>query len=205
MKEHVANVLSLTNLSLGFLSIFLSIQGYFLYAAYFILVGALLDTIDGTLARLLKVDGSFGKELDSFGDITSFGLAISIFIVLSFSNLEPYFFYSLIGLSLIFVISGVVRLSRFNISNLKGIFEGMPITVNGFVIPILYIFGFFTIYIVSGWLILSSVLMLSKFKIGKPSLKKKKKKSKEIELKDEEPEEEEKEETPIVPLPIFGD
>jgi len=200
MKNQIANILSMIILSLGFFSIFLSIQGFFLYAAYLIIVAAIIDGINALILKTLETNVEFGKALSSISGLISFVVSPAFFsYVILFQGFQFPFNYVLLALPLALVLSGTLRAARLNSGKITG-WHGMKMSFN-VVMPILFIFNFFSIYIVSGWIILSSVLMLSNFRIRKPSLKKKKK-AKEVEIK-EEPEEE-KEETPIVPLPFFG-
>ena len=209
MKEQIANILTLTNFSLGFISIFLSIQGLFLYAAYFIIAAVAIDAVDGTVSRLLKTSSVFGKELDNTSDFVSSALAPSVFSYLILSDkLLPPFSYIFIALLLAFVLSGLIRTARLNSGQITK-WNGMMITFN-VLIPFLYISNFFSLYIISGWMLLSSVFMLSKFSL-RDAFRRKRPKEKTLELKseseNEEPEKsksEEKEEG-LVPLSIFGD
>jgi CDP-diacylglycerol--serine O-phosphatidyltransferase len=74
----------------------------------------------------------FGKQLDSLADLVSFGLAPA---ALYHALREPGLGIELI--LILFVVCGMLRLARYNISNGKG-FEGVPITVNGLLFPILF-------------------------------------------------------------------
>jgi CDP-diacylglycerol--serine O-phosphatidyltransferase len=81
MKRIIAeipNLITLGNLLCGSLAIIALFQGYWYLAALLIVLAAVLDFLDGFAARLLKVSGPFGKELDSLADMVSFGLAPGI-------------------------------------------------------------------------------------------------------------------------------
>jgi len=81
MKRIIAeipNLITLGNLLCGSLAIIALFEGYWYIAALLILLAAVLDFLDGFAARLLKVSGPFGKELDSLADMVSFGLAPGI-------------------------------------------------------------------------------------------------------------------------------
>ena len=64
----------------GVVSILASVQGRFLLGAQLIFVSLILDGLDGTLARLLRGQSDFGGELDTFVDITSFGIAPAVLL-----------------------------------------------------------------------------------------------------------------------------
>lgn len=160
----------MSNLIFGFLSIGSSFLGDYQNAAIFILIGMMLDSMDGWMARKLGVESAFGKELDSLADIVTFGVAPAILIFgTTFSNM------GMIGLIIagMFPVFGAIRLARFNIdeeTSTKGYFTGVPITAAGGVIALLTIFNFIVPQAaLSAIYTLLCVLMVSKLKI--PSLK----------------------------------
>ena len=130
-----ADLMTLGNIFFGLLSIFFSIKREFSFAAIFLLAAVALDFLDGFAARKLKSPNEFGKQLDSLCDAVSFGVAPVVFMyLLGFNDVWHMMVYFL------FVFAGILRLARFNVSNADH-FEGMPITVNGLVIPLVYILG----------------------------------------------------------------
>ncbi|MFM8243818.1 MAG: CDP-alcohol phosphatidyltransferase family protein [Crocinitomicaceae bacterium] len=72
---NMANLLTVCNLLLGVFSIFCSLNGKLDWACYALLIAMACDFLDGMLARILKVSGDFGKQLDSLADMVSFGVA----------------------------------------------------------------------------------------------------------------------------------
>ena len=115
------------NLFCGYLSIWCSIRGTFEIAAYLIIVAAVLDALDGRIARLTNSASAFGEEYDSLADLVSFGVAPA---VLAYSwGLSDF---SRLGwlASFLFVVCGSMRLARFNIQTHvvdKKYFIGLPI------------------------------------------------------------------------------
>jgi len=115
------------NLFCGYLSIWCSIRGTFEIAAYLIIVAAVLDALDGRIARLTHSASEFGEEYDSLADLVSFGVAPA---VLAYSwGLSDF---SRLGwlASFLFVVCGSMRLARFNIQTHvvdKKYFIGLPI------------------------------------------------------------------------------
>ena len=83
-------MLTLLNLFLGVYAIKLGFGGALVKAAYLLLLSAFLDFLDGFAARLMKVSSDFGKQLDSFADFTSFGLAAAFLLY----NSYIYFHFS---------------------------------------------------------------------------------------------------------------
>ena len=82
------NILTLGGVCLGISSIKFSIDGNFNLAVTLILLAAILDALDGRVARLIKGTSEFGKELDSLTDFVSFGIAPVL--ILYFWELNNY-------------------------------------------------------------------------------------------------------------------
>ncbi len=115
------------NLFCGYLSIWCSIRGTFEIAAYLIIIAAVLDLLDGRIARLTNSTSEFGSEYDSLADLVSFGVAPA---VLAYSwGLSDFFRLGWLA-SFLFVVCGSMRLARFNIQTHivdKKYFVGLPI------------------------------------------------------------------------------
>lgn len=126
------SMMTVCNLSSGFVSIVLTSTGFYKYSAVFVLLAALFDCLDGKVARWLHAESHFGKELDSLADIVSFGAAPA-FLLASHFFMESFLF---IIPCLVFVICGALRLARYNIKDFSGVYEGVPITVAGIVIVV---------------------------------------------------------------------
>ena len=138
------NILTLGGVCLGISSIKFSIDGNYGLAVNFILFAAILDALDGRIARLIKGTSEFGKELDSLTDFVSFGIA-PVFI-LYFWNLNSY---GKLGwaIALIYSVCCVIRLARFNLTQVEesqewknNFFEGIPSPAGGLLIlmPLIY-------------------------------------------------------------------
>ena len=175
------NILTLGGVCLGISSIKFSIDGNFSLAVIFILLAAILDALDGRIARLIKGTSEFGKELDSLTDFVSFGIA-PVFI-LYFWELNNY---GKLGwaIALVYSVCCVLRLARFNLTKTdsqeewkNNFFEGVPSPAGGLLIlmPLIYdlsnlSFDFdlknFTPYLT----VIIALLLVSK--IPSPSLKK---------------------------------
>jgi CDP-diacylglycerol--serine O-phosphatidyltransferase len=117
-------------------------------ASIFIGVAALIDFLDGFVARLLKVPSEMGKQLDSLADGVSFGVAPGLiayqFLRLCFAQQEGGLDISLLALMPAFLLplAGAYRLARFNIdlTQSKG-FKGVPIPAAGLLFasfPLIY-------------------------------------------------------------------
>ncbi|WP_210366611.1 CDP-diacylglycerol--serine O-phosphatidyltransferase [Bacillus sp. REN3] len=137
----IPNTFTLGNLYCGFLSIGFAANGQFNNAAILVLIGMMLDSMDGRLARMLKADTKLGKELDSLADIVTFGVAPSFLVYYTY-----FYQFGLWGLLVagLFPLFGAYRLARFNISTDKtslNYFIGVPITAAGGIMAILTLFG----------------------------------------------------------------
>ena len=78
IKRNIPNIITLSNLFSGLLAILYAFGGHLNIAGGLIILGAFFDFFDGFVARLLKVSGEFGKQLDSLTDLITFGVAPSI-------------------------------------------------------------------------------------------------------------------------------
>nr|WP_245349948.1 CDP-diacylglycerol--serine O-phosphatidyltransferase [Cytobacillus eiseniae] len=163
-------MVTLGNLYCGFLSIGFAASGEFKNAAVLILIGMMLDSMDGRLARMLNADSTLGKELDSLADIVTFGVAPSFLVYYTY-----FYQFGMLGFAVagLFPLFGAYRLARFNISSTKSsmnYFVGVPITAAGGILAILTLFGdkipqIITTVVFTGM----CFLMVSKIRI--PSLK----------------------------------
>jgi len=175
------NILTLGGVCLGISSIKFSIDGNFSLAVTLILLAAILDALDGRIARLIKGTSEFGKELDSLTDFVSFGIA-PVFI-LYFWELNSY---GKLGwaIALIYSVCCVLRLARFNLTKhddnhawKNNFFEGIPSPAGGLIIliPLIYElsnFNFdFNLRFITPYLTIFIALMLVS-KVPTPSLKK---------------------------------
>jgi len=138
------NILTLGGVCLGISSIKFSIDGNYSLAVTLILCAAILDALDGRIARLIKGTSEFGKELDSLTDFVSFGIA-PVF-VLYFWDLNKY---GKLGwaITLVYSVCCVLRLARFNLTKVEesqewknNFFEGIPSPAGGLLIlmPLIY-------------------------------------------------------------------
>tara|TARA_B100001057_G_scaffold489968_1_gene577291 strand:- start:528 stop:1316 length:789 start_codon:yes stop_codon:yes gene_type:complete len=138
------NILTLAGVCLGISSIKFSIDGNYSLAITLIVIAAILDALDGRIARLIKGTSEFGKELDSLTDFVSFGIAPAF--ILYFWELNNY---GKLGwaITLIYSVCCVLRLARFNLTKIEvaedwknNFFEGIPSPAGGLLIlmPLVY-------------------------------------------------------------------
>ncbi|MFE7062752.1 CDP-diacylglycerol--serine O-phosphatidyltransferase [Sutcliffiella sp. NPDC057660] len=166
----IPNMFTLGNLFCGFLSVGFAANAQYSNAAILILIGMMLDSMDGRLARMLKADSNLGKELDSLADVVTFGVAPSFLVYYTY-----FYQFGLLGLAIagLFPLFGAYRLARFNVSptNSSGkYFTGVPITAAGGIMALLTLFGNYIPQIVTTVIFTAlCFLMVSRLKI--PSFK----------------------------------
>lgn len=114
MRVLLPNIVTLLSLCAGLTAIRYAVQGeaQFDRAVYAILIAAVLDGLDGRLARLLKGTSRFGAELDSLADFVSFGVAPA-FVLYTFSLHEIGSFGWIVAL--VYAMACALRLARFNV------------------------------------------------------------------------------------------
>ncbi len=139
-RQLVPTIITLGAMLSGFLSIVYVVQGfqtegshdYYSMAARFIMLAMILDGIDGNLARWIKGTSEFGAELDTYVDMTAFGIAPAILIfAVALRPETPPLIRVLLPSAV--ALSGVVRLARFKVADPlrgQGGYGGLPITAN---------------------------------------------------------------------------
>ncbi|QNK89142.1 CDP-diacylglycerol--serine O-phosphatidyltransferase [Sporosarcina sp. resist] len=133
--KNIPSMITIGNFICGILAI-CSLFFHDIYAAaFFIFVGMFLDFFDGMVARKLNAVSDIGKELDSFADLITFGVAPSMLAYSVTLHNIPF-----IGIlcTLAYSICGVIRLARFNVHQSKSpTFIGMPIPFAGICLVLL--------------------------------------------------------------------
>lgn len=111
LNHMIPNMLTLLSLCAGLTAIRFALQAKWEHAVFAILLAAILDGLDGRIARLLKVTSRFGAELDSLSDFVSFGVAPAMIMYLwSLKDAgSPGW-----ALALLFAVCSALRLARFN-------------------------------------------------------------------------------------------
>ena len=135
-RRNIPNLLTLANMLLGLIVLYLSIgnAGHAVLSCILILIAAVVDAFDGTIARLLGAESDFGKQLDSFADLTTFGLApFAVLLTLEPIRATP----TLLPVLALHPLAGAFRLARFNLGNYTDYFVGLPITAAGSIKPVL--------------------------------------------------------------------
>ena len=129
IKRNIPNFITLANLTCGLFAIIFAFKGNLTTASLCIFLGAFLDFFDGLAARLLKISGEFGKQLDSMADMVTFGVAPGFILFDLMGGKVPTSFESLYpaSLALLIPIFSAYRLANFNIdSRQTDSFIGLP-------------------------------------------------------------------------------
>jgi CDP-diacylglycerol--serine O-phosphatidyltransferase len=111
VRMMVPNFFTLLGLCAGLTSIRMSIEGRYDFALAAIVFAALLDGLDGRIARLLKASSRFGSELDSLADFVNFGVAPAIMIFTWGLGEQRSLGWIAV---MLFAIASALRLARFN-------------------------------------------------------------------------------------------
>ena len=193
MKNQIPNIFTLINLFFGCMAIVFALQtnAVIIYlnedynssfnipekltwAAICIIIAAVIDFLDGFVARLLKATSSLGKQLDSLSDVVSFGVAPAVIIYqllrLSFAREENGLDVSIVWMMPAFVIScaAAYRLGKFNLDDSQAFsFKGVPVPAVGLLIasfPLILHFntiGSVNDLLTNKWLLYALILILS--------------------------------------------
>src|ERR1700724_2279953 len=113
VRTLVPNIITLLALCAGLTAIRLAVEDRLEGALAAIVCAAMLDGIDGRVARMLKGTSRFGAELDSLADFVNFGVAPAL--ILYFWGLPELRSAGWIA-ALVFAICAGLRLARFNVS-----------------------------------------------------------------------------------------
>ena len=168
------NMLTLIGVCIGLTSIRFALDGRFEFAIIAIIFAALIDGLDGRIARLIKGTSKVGKELDSLTDMISFGVAPAFIMYFWKLNTLGRFGWLL---CLVYVICVALRLARFNINSNQepswrdNFFEGVPSPAGGILVltPLIVSLSGFNLFqlnydlIVPTFFVITSFLLISKF------------------------------------------
>ena len=149
------NLITASGMVVGILSIFRSSTGDFETAAWFIALAALIDKLDGTVARRVGGSSAFGVQFDSFSDFVTFGFAPAALCYFAAPSFAPDLWAAsapllagavapgslLTGICILYVLCAAIRLAKFNIITAEspGWFQGLPSTLSGSMIALLFI------------------------------------------------------------------
>ena len=177
-KLSVADLFSLVNAILGFFAIISLISSFIpdefkiRISLTFLLLALLADGLDGLIARRTR-RSEVGEHLDSMADMTSMGIASSIFIYISYHDFVSDSFYNHIYLfiALIFFISAAtIRLSSFYKMKKENYFIGLPAPASSIILLMLAYINVEFIIILPVIVIISAA-MICNISFPKPGLR----------------------------------
>jgi CDP-diacylglycerol---serine O-phosphatidyltransferase len=193
MKNQIPNLFTLLNLFFGCMAIVFALQtdNVIIYlndqynsnfnipekiswAAICIIIAAVIDFLDGFVARLLKATSEMGKQLDSLSDVVSFGVAPAVILyqLLRFSyareaNGLDVSLWALVP-AFILACAAAYRLAKFNLDTTQQYsFRGVPVPAVGLLIasfPLILHFNFINsinTIIINKWFLYASIIVLS--------------------------------------------
>jgi CDP-diacylglycerol--serine O-phosphatidyltransferase len=136
-------------------------------------IAAIVDFLDGFVARLFKATSEIGAQLDSLADVVSFGVAPGMIFYqllrLSFIGTEDGLNVSVWALlpAIIFPCAGAYRLARFNVDKSQAYgFKGVPIPAAGLVVaslPLILLYNYFDLnsILLNKWTLYAMIILLS--------------------------------------------
>ena len=177
IKKHLPNLLTLTNIALGLCAVLVLVQTNHPHkvtiAAFFVVFGGICDFFDGFLARKLGVASVMGKQLDSFADLVTFGVAPVALLNYACTCGMPWL---TVSLSLLYVSAGAYRLARFNLADFSKHFIGLQIPAAGIALAIYgallphwagFVSNATSAAVTSVFIVVLVILMVSKKKINR--------------------------------------
>jgi CDP-diacylglycerol--serine O-phosphatidyltransferase len=181
IKKHIPNLFTLLNLLAGTIAVIYAVQNELLWATLFVFIGVFFDFFDGFIARLLKIQGELGKQLDSLADMVTSGVVPGIVlfqllqedpVVLQINktslswdtqetSLLPY-------VGLLFTLAAAYRLATFNLDERQSAtFIGLPAPAATLVvlsIPLIMTYGTnheLTMLLTEDWVLILLTVLLS--------------------------------------------
>lgn len=165
------NLFTLANAFFGFCAMVLAFHKNPQAAAYCILLGASMDSLDGRIARLTQSTSPLGMQLDSLADAITFCLAPAFVIYVNNQGQSSLLIFFACAF---YLLAGLFRLARFNVTSQQQItfFMGLPTTLSGCFLAISILslplreFEFYTTFL----MLTLAILMVSKWRF--PTFKK---------------------------------
>lgn len=168
----IADVISLTNAVLGFLSIIMIFLGEIRFSFSLILLALLADGLDGIIARKTR-HSELGEYMEAMADMISLGIAPAVFVYSNYNIAvsECIYWHSLLIIVLIVFLSfTIVRLASFHIIKEKTFFVGLPASASAIMILVMAYFNIEVVYVLIV-IVIISLMLISNVRFPKPTLK----------------------------------
>ena len=149
IKRHIPNAITCGNLFCGCLAIVAAFNNNLVWSAYLVGIAAVLDFFDGFVARILKVGGEMGKQLDSLADVVTFGVVPGVVMYqlmirhvtvsdgspLEIGEVQLFLHQKILYIAFLIPIFSALRLAKFNIDKRQSnSFIGVPTPANSILI-----------------------------------------------------------------------
>ncbi len=164
-KSLLPNTLTIFGVCLGLSSIKFALDANYAMSVIAIGFAAILDTLDGRVARLIKGTSKVGKELDSLTDVISFGVAPGFIMYFWALNEIGKFGWMFV---LIYTVCCALRLARFNLTTIEesetwkiNFFEGVPSPAAAGLVLLPLILSLSGLFQIENYAIISSVTILT--------------------------------------------
>ncbi len=180
MKKHIPNFITSLNVVSGFTSLLFVVQGNLTAASFMVFAAMFFDYIDGFAARLLNAKSEVGKELDSLGDVISFGVAPGLIMAALIAKSVGVEELANIGsadirakvyvfMAVLIPVFAALRLARFNVyQSTSSDFTGLPVPSSAMYyvsFPLILAYdpeGVFSTYLLNNtWFYAGSILLFS--------------------------------------------
>ena len=176
IKSYIPNAFTMANLFCGMLGVFFAATGHLDYAAYAVVAGVFFDFFDGFFARMFKVEGELGLQLDSLADVVTSGVVPGMVMFQMLHKLEHWNTgerwveagLSWESLSLLpflgfaITLASAFRLAKFNIDTRQATsFIGLPTPANALLILSLPLIVQFQDYAIAETLITNTWFLLA--------------------------------------------
>jgi CDP-diacylglycerol--serine O-phosphatidyltransferase len=142
-RAFIPNMITSAAIVVGYAAIMLALEGHYVVSAWLLLLIALLDSLDGRVARALNATSDFGAQFDSLADVLNFGIVLSIVLYMAFFS-----DWGVMGMALSFLptLFSALRLARFNVDNTDTAskppyFTGLPTTLSAILLASFVIFA----------------------------------------------------------------
>ena len=176
IKSYIPNAFTMANLFCGMLGVFFAATGHLDYAAYAVVAGVFFDFFDGFFARMFKVEGELGLQLDSLADVVTSGVVPGMVMFQMLHKLEnwntgerwveagmSWDSVSLLPfLGFAITLASAFRLAKFNIDTRQTTsFIGLPTPANALLILSLPLIVQFQDYAIAETLITNTWFLLA--------------------------------------------
>lgn len=168
----IADVVSLINAILGFLSIIMIFLSEIHFSFSLILLALLADGLDGIIARKTR-HSELGEYMEAIGDMISLGIAPAVFVYSNYNVAvsECIYWHSLLIIVLIVFLSfNIVRLASFHIIKEKTFFVGLPASASAIIMLVMAYFNIEVTYVLLA-IVATSLMLISNVRFPKPPLK----------------------------------